>query len=88
MSLSKESIEELKWWVSHVSTAVREIDHGNPTITLSTDASHIGWGATTTENETQGLWAQYESDKHINVLELLAVELGLKALLDNTLMMV
>lgn len=84
MSLGRESIEELKWWVTSIPTAFRKIDHGIPTITLTSDASHMGWGATTVDNETQGLWTQHESDCHINILEMRAVELGLMSLLDTT----
>ena len=84
MSLCDDSIKELEWWVTSIPTAVKKIDHGTPTITLTADASHTGWGAPANGKETQGLWAQNERDCHINILELHAVELGLLALLDKT----
>ena len=76
MSLSADSINELKWWIISVPTAFRVIDHGCPNITLTTDASRIGWGAT-----TQGLWSRAETEYHVNILELLSVKLGLMSLL-------
>ena len=55
MCLSADSRADLKWWVTSLTTAVRHIDHGNPDVTLTTDASHTGWGATAGGNHTQGL---------------------------------
>ena len=80
MSLSRESYEELEWWVSAITTTVRKIDHGCPTVT---DASQIGLDATTLGNKIQGLWLEQESGYHINILELRAVELGLISLLHS-----
>ena len=83
MFLSSDSIDELKWWINALPTALRNIDHGTPELTLNTDASQIGWGATTGQNQTQGLWAQQETEYHINILEILAVKLGLVSLLNT-----
>ena len=83
MSLSADSINELEWWVISVPTAFRVIDHGCPNITLTTDASRIGWGATTHQSQTQGLWSRAETEYHVNILELLSVKLGLMSLLGS-----
>ena len=83
--MTKTQLYNLKWWVTSLPTAVRHIDHGNPDVTLTTDASHTGWGATAGGNHTRGLWSSSEtSNCPINVLELQAVELGLRALLRST----
>ena len=42
-----------------------------------------GWGAHMGEFSAQGVWSLQESDRHINVLELKAVHLGLKALISH-----
>ena len=81
MCLSADSRADLKWWVTSLPTAVRHIDHENPDVTPTTDASHTGWGATAGGNHTQGLWSS--SNCPINVLELQAGELGLRALLRS-----
>ena len=49
-----------------------------PTVTLTTDASKLGWGAVLDTQSTGGLWFSTESQNHINYLELLAVFLGLQ----------
>ena len=55
----------------------------NPSIILTTDDSHKGWGAIVNHYKTQGLWSQLESESCINILEIHAVKLGLKALLRS-----
>ena len=46
---------------------------------LYTDSSSQGWGAHLQENTASGIWSQDQSQLHINVLELQAIWLGLKA---------
>ena len=81
MSLSHESKQQLEWWIDNISTSSRQIDHGKPSITLTSDASLSGWGAVVDERQTQGLWSLEEQALHINALELSAINMGLKALL-------
>ena len=83
MSLSPESKSDLQWWVSSLPSAYRNIDHGVPDVTLTTDASQLGWWATNGIANTQGFWAPHEGSQHINVLEFLAVKSGLEALLPQ-----
>ena len=80
MALSAQSKTELTWWVNHVLTASEPISHGNPDLTLTTDASHVGWGAVFGDTSTGGFWRLEEQRYHINFLELKAVLLGLKSL--------
>ena len=54
-----------------------------PVFTLTSDASLRGWGAASGTFSTHGLWSEAETTHHINVLELLAVELGLRSLLAD-----
>ena len=39
MSLSQEAITDLKWWVDALPTAYNPINHGDPQVTMTTDAS-------------------------------------------------
>ena len=78
MSLSPESIGDLNWWVDTLPSADRSIDHGVPNFTLTSDASLRVWGVASGTLSTHGLWSEAETTYHINVLELLAVKLGLR----------
>ena len=44
MSLSEDSLQDIQWWIANVHAAEKQISHGNPTITLQSDASTSGWG--------------------------------------------
>lgn len=44
MTLSSESISELRWWVTNLPTACKSITMDNPDIEMATDASKLGWG--------------------------------------------
>ena len=83
MSLSPSSKDDLHWWVSSLSLACRFINHGLPTYVITTDGSHIGWGACMGDVTTQGLWNLAERKLRINILELLAVQISLSALLSD-----
>ena len=85
MSLSSASQLDLHWWVSFLPTACRVINRGFPTCVITTDASGIGWGASMGDITTQGLWSLEERRLHINVLDLLAVQFRLSALLPSVL---
>jgi hypothetical protein len=55
-----------------------------PTLTLFTDASLSGWGATLGDLHAKGSWSREEALRHINVLELLAVQRAIEVF-RNTL---
>ena len=44
MNSSQEAIIDLKWWVTALPTAYNLINHREPQVTITTDASLIGWG--------------------------------------------
>lgn len=50
-----------------------------PTMTLTTDASLIGWGAHLGRLTTRGQWAEEDAKNHINWLELKTILLAIKA---------
>ena len=78
-TLSPEGREELMWWDNHMSRwngkslVKTEID-----IVIDSDASLMGWGATSFQQRTGSPWSAEESKMHINCLELLAATLAVK----------
>ena len=54
-----------------------------PTITIATDASLIGWGAHWGDRLLSGRWSHPERNLHISVLELRAIRRALEKLLDD-----
>lgn len=79
MFITDEMRYELSWWIQNLSTQKRIIDHGNPDITITTDASTLGWSGVCGSDEIGGRWTSEESEHHINYLELLAASLSVKA---------
>ena len=83
MSISKGSKNDLQWWLQNIDSAKKQIFDPQPEMTITTDASMQGWGACAKNQKTGGRWNLQEAQNHINVLELKAVELGLKSLCKN-----
>ena len=83
ISLSQPSLEDLRWWVSSAPHDRNSQDITPPPFDLSirTDASLLGWGATCNGMTTGGRWSMEEAEQHINCLELKAAILALKAFL-------
>lgn len=77
MIITKEIKIELDWWISNISTAVRRIVHEPYEIIITSDASHLGWGAVMNDLKSGGRWTIEEARNHINYLELLACFLDL-----------
>ena len=80
MQLSNKAKSNIKWWMNNASSSTKIIDHGNPTTVLSTDASTLGWAATSDGVSIGGRWLPLEQAYHINYLEMKAVKLGLQSL--------
>lgn len=80
MIMSAQARTELSWWITNILTASKPISRSNPDLTLTTDASMVGWGAVCIDTSTGGFWDLEEQRHHINYLELKAVLLGLKSL--------
>ena len=83
MNITEEMKQELSWWIENVHKQIRIISRGSPEITIKRDASLIGWGATTGNQETSGRWTCEESTHHINYLELLAIFMALRSFSDR-----
>ena len=84
MSLSLEAKNDLKWWVKELDTTYNLINHGDPQVTMTTDASLIGWGCCIETVTSGGNWTPEEAQHDINYLEMLAVFLALKSF-SNTI---
>ena len=87
MKLSEAAHAELDWWIDNVNCMYRDLDKGIPQLTLETDASGKGWGATDGNVAIGGRWNPQEAciakRNEINYLELLAVFLALKSFCKN-----
>lgn len=83
MILSEASITELEWWENNIEDAFGLVDnsHGNPDLTIFTDASKEAWGACCELGKTNGGWSLSEKDMSINALELKAILYGIRALI-------
>ena len=71
MSLSLEAKSELSWWINNIVEAHNILSRDAPTVTLTTDASKLGWEAVLHTQSTGGLWSSTESQNHINCSSLL-----------------
>ncbi|CAC5372172.1 unnamed protein product [Mytilus coruscus] len=85
MHLSSAALEDIDWWCVNISNSSAPVQRGSPSITLTTDASLVGWGAECLGLSTGGQWSEEELNfsNNINYLELQAVFLGMKSFLNN-----
>ena len=85
IQLDKDSILELNWWIINLKIIQgKPVNIVPPQVIISTDASLSAWGAHMEGGSTIGdQWSPSERLLHINILELLAVELALKTFLKE-----
>ena len=84
ISISQRARNDLSWWANNLDFwNGRRLREHNPSITIETDASRMGWGAFCQGETTGGCWDQQEQAFHINALEMLAVLYALKAFLKH-----
>ena len=71
--LTRPAKSDLLWWINnlHLLKGSRILP---PTadITITSDASKMGWGASMGTLTSEGKWSQVEGQEHINILELKA----------------
>ncbi|KAK2564155.1 hypothetical protein P5673_012393 [Acropora cervicornis] len=79
MSLSTDVKTELQWWIENIENSFNVISHDPPSLTISTDASKIGWGGVFEHLTCRGHWTPQEAEEHINYLELMAAFFSLQA---------
>lgn len=56
MNITKEIKIELDWWIFNISTAVRRFVHEQYEIIITSDASHLGWGAVMNDFKSGVRW--------------------------------
>lgn len=84
IAVSLGAREDITWWLDHA-----ESQNGKPIrppvvgVVLASDASGSGWGAVLGSTMASGIWSQEQSQLHINVREMLAVQLGLLQLASH-----
>ncbi|KAJ8030151.1 hypothetical protein HOLleu_26478 [Holothuria leucospilota] len=82
-TLTSLSRLELLWWLSNIDEAFCHIHHKPVGAVLECDASTLGWGAVLrsgNQSMANDRWSRSQRKFHVNVLELLAIYFGLKAL--------
>ena len=69
VTLPPECITELRWWSYNIDqwNGKAMITPG-PDVTLTTDASNSGWGATVGNLHLKGTWSSEETVMHINAI--------------------
>ena len=80
VQLSPQAVEDLQWWILHLSTwNGKSLITQQASLTITSDASLQGWGATCNGIRTRGPWSPQEQTLHINCLELLAATLAIQS---------
>ena len=80
--LDEWACSDLRWWITTAGCPI-PMHRDPPSVTMSSDASNVGWGAAVDTAHAGGPWYESEAAHHINWKELIAVWLGLKSLLRN-----
>uniref|UniRef100_A0A8D8VLQ8 Polyprotein P3 n=1 Tax=Cacopsylla melanoneura TaxID=428564 RepID=A0A8D8VLQ8_9HEMI len=75
------ALSQLRWWISALHLP-SPIFPRPPQAFVTTDASESGWGATVDNRMVKGLWINHQNEWHINVKELIAVQMSLDSNLD------
>jgi hypothetical protein len=73
LTLSENSVRDLKWWQENVEKEWASAYIPIPNITVQTDACNYGWGGMFDQRKNNGYLKESEKDYHINAKELLAV---------------
>jgi hypothetical protein len=82
--IDSNTISSILWWLDlknlrrGVSMGVTQVNYY-----LYTDSSSMGWGAHLLHHTASGTWSNSMKESHINVLELMAIWLGLQAFVDT-----
>ena len=83
-TLTAECKGKLRWWMSHLQQVNgREMRIPQPDMIIDTDACLTGWGAATNGHKLKGHWIVEQRQEQINILELRAILLTVKAMLKE-----
>ena len=70
--MDRDAESAVRWWTQPPTEGLSLKAH-SADLSMTTDASTVGWGATLDHRSASDLWSRKEMDLHINHLELLAV---------------
>ena len=62
MPVTSDMAQDLSWWIDNLKNQKRHISHGNPDMVITSDASLLGWGASSGQNKIGGRWKQMSSN--------------------------
>ena len=81
--LSQDCVEAVRWWLQEDRWTLGVPLHVlPPSMSLYTDTYLSGWEAHLLDLTASGVWSEEESQEHINVLKIRAVELALASFLQ------
>ena len=83
ITIDSDMKSDLEWWIENIELAYNPLSHGNPTMTIYSDASKRGWGVACNGTKSGGIWDADEANLHINMLELKAAWFGLRCFANN-----
>ena len=85
MHLSRLDKMDVRWWIEILPTAKKFVGYLPFDEVVHTDASTQGYGFwhSRTKVKTGGRWSPKEKEKHINVLEISAIDICLRSLFDD-----
>ena len=84
IKLSEDTLHEISWWKKNIFKVFKPIRYPKFSITIYTNASLEGWGASMGIVSTGGAWLPDEKLMHINVLELKAILLALNSFVKTS----
>ena len=79
-SIDSYGRQDIIWLKNNILGSFNTIRIGNPSFTVTTDASTTGWEAVFKNTSTSGQFSITETLMHINVLEIKAILFGLRSL--------
>ena len=82
-SIDSHGRQDIIWLKNNILGSFNTIRIGNPSFTITTDASTTVWGAVFKSNSTGGQFSITENLMHINVLELKVILFVLRSLCDH-----
>ena len=78
--ISKDIQSDLRWWIQEASSYIGQpLQITQWDLTIESDASKQGWGASCQGTNTGGPWTASEQSEHINSLEMKAAFLALQS---------
>ena len=83
ISVSAHSQELTFYGINNIDLAFKSLIPLPIDIVIYIDASKVGWGANLGINRINGHWDETEAELHINILELMAVEIAVLAFCKN-----